>query len=317
MSHTEVVHDSPEWHALRGRHVGGSEIAALFDLPTGDRPAYMLTRYSLWHIKAGNAPPPHVSNPRTKWGLRIEQAIAEAVAEDQGWKIHKGGYVSDPTTHGLGCTLDFIISPIEDEDGPGALETKNVDWMVHRRSWVDGEPPLHILLQLQHQLAATGYSWGCVAGLIGGNDLRLYRYKARPRLIADIRRRVTEFWRSIDEGREPEVDGSDSASAVLRALYATVADDAVDFSENNEWPEAVSEFIAAGERRKAANIEYDEAKNRVVALLEGHKRGYGGGYSVNTAITAATEDRPARPDEIIKGRAETRRYTAKFKESEG
>ena len=173
---------------------------------------------------------------------------------------------------------------------------------------------LQLLLQLQHQLAATGYTWGCVAGLIGGNDLKLYRYKARPKLIADIRRRVREFWTSIAEGREPPVDGSDSASAVLRSLYGEVIDDAIDMSGSNEWPEAVGEFVLAGERRKAANEDYDAAKNRVVSLLGGHKRAYGSGYSVNTAITAATPDRPARPDEIIKGRAETRRYTAKFTE---
>lgn len=309
-----VIHNSPEWHATRAKHVGGSEIAALFDLPTSDRPAYMLTRYALWHVKAGNAPPPHVSGPRPVWGLRIEAAIADAAAEQEIWQIRKGGYVSDPTTPGLGCTLDFIIEQDPDEQGPGVLETKNVDWMVHRRSWVDGEPPLHILLQLQHQLAATGYSWGCVAGLIGGNDMRLYRYKARPKLIANIRRRVREFWASIAEGREPPVDGSDSASAVLRSLYPEVVDDAIDLSGSNEWPEAVAEFMAAGEARKEAAVAYDNAKNRVVALLGGHKRGYGSGYSVNTAVSHAIADRPARPGEIIKGRAETRRYTAKFQE---
>jgi len=46
-------------------------------------------------------------------------------------------------------------------------------------------------------------------------------------------------------------------------------------------------------------------------LLAGHKRGWGGGWSVTTAITAAKADRAAEPGEIIKGRAETRRYTVK------
>lgn len=313
MSHTVVTHDSKEWHDLRARHVGGSEIAALFDLPTSDRPNYMLTRFALWHIKAGNAPPPHLTSPRPAWGLRIEAAIAAAAAEQEGWDVAKGGYVSDPTTPGLGCTLDFVINGDPTEEGPGALETKNVDWMVHRRSWLNEEPPLHILLQHQHQLAATGYSWGAVAALVGGNDLRLYRYKARPKLIAQIRQRVREFWASIDDGREPPVDGSDSASAVLRALYTEVVDDSIDMSGSNEWPEAVGEFIAAGNARKAANEDYDAAKNRVAALLGGHKRGCGSGYSVNTVITPPIEDRPARPGEIIKGRAETRRYIAKEK----
>lgn len=151
--------------------------------------------------------------------------------------------------------------------------------------------------------------------MVGGNDLRLFRYKARPKLIADIRRRVSEFWLSIDEGREPPVDGSDGASDVLRSLYPSVVDDAIDLSSSNEWPAAVDEFIQTGIANKAAKAAYDEAKNKVAALLGGHKRGWGGGYAVNTAITPCKPDRPAKPGEIIKGKSEVRRYTASFKEA--
>lgn len=310
MNHIQVAHDSPEWRGLRSKHVGGSEVAALF----GVQPAYALSHFALWMVKAGRAPAPEVTAERAAWGLRLEAAIADAASDQEAWRYRRGGYVIDATTPGLGCTLDFVIETDPTEEGHGALEIKNVDWMVHRRSWTDDEPPIHILLQLQHQLCATGYSWGCVAGLIGGNDLRIYRYKARPKLIAEIRKRVTEFWASIADGVEPPVDGSDGASAVLRSLYPEIADDAIDMGCSNEWREAVGEFIAATDERKAAGKRYDEAKNRVVALLGGHKRGYGGGYSVNTAISAEVPDRPAKPDEIIRGRAETRRYTAKYQE---
>ena len=306
-----IVHDSPEWHALRARHVGGSEIAALFDLPPGQRPNYMLTRFALWHIKAGNAPAPEVNHVRARWGLRLEEAIAEAASEERGWDVSKGGYVSDPTTAGLGCTLDYVIAGDPDEDGPGALELKNVDWMVHRRSWQDDEPPLHVLLQHQHQLAATGYAWGAVAALVGGNDLKVYRYKARPKLIADIRRRVREFWQSIDEGREPPVDGSDGAAHVLASLYPEIADDSIDLSTSNEWAEAAHAFLMAGKGRSAANDAYDEAKNRVVALMGGHKRAYGNGWAVNCAVTPENPGRLPKPGELVGKRAEVRRYTVK------
>jgi predicted phage-related endonuclease len=317
MNAIPIVHDSPEWHALRARHIGGSEVAALYDLPPAERPAYLTTRFALWHIKKGNIPRPVVDNPRAKWGNRLEAVIAEIAAAERGWKIHKGGYVTDATTPGLGCTLDFDIEepgPLEIKlgfSGPGIMEVKNIDWMVHRRSWTDAEPPFHILLQLLHQLAATGYSWGVVAGLIGGNNLQYYPYAARPLLITDIRRRVREFWASIDANQEPRVDGSDSASEALAALYPDIIDDAVDLSSSNEWPEAVAAMIVASGARKEANADYDDAKNRVVELLAGHKRAWGAGYSVSTAITPEKPDRPALPGEIIKGKAEVRRYTAK------
>ena len=314
---TPIIHDSSDWHALRARHIGGSEVAALFDLPADQRPAYLLSKFALWHIKAGHTPPPPFDKKRTSWGLRLEAVIAEAAAEEAGWTITKGGYVSDPTTPGLGGSMDYVILQPGPEEialgftGPGVLEAKNVDWMVHKRAWTNDEPPPHILLQTQHYMAASGYTWAAITGLVGGNDLKIYRYPARPRIIADIRRRVREFWASIDAGQEPPVDGSSSASAVLASLYPEIVDDAVDMTTSNEWPEAAKDFQESGAAKKEAGAAYDLAKNRVIELLAGHKRGWGGGWSVTTAITPAKEDRPAKPGEIIKGRAETRRYTVK------
>lgn len=307
------VHDSPEWHDLRARHIGGSEIAALFDLAPEDTPAYLRSKFALWHIKAGNAPPPVVGNPRAQWGLDLEDAIARAAAKKQGWIVRKGGYVSDPTTKGLGCTLDYIIESDPAEKGPGCLEIKNVDWLVHKKSW-ESEPPPHILLQLQHQLAATGYSWGAICCLIGGNDLRTYRYAARPRLIEDIRRRVREFWQSIDEGKEPPVDGSDSAAAVLQALYPTVEDDSVDMRTNNEWAEAAHAFYMAAEARKDAEKAYGLRKNRIVQLLDGHRRGWGNGWTVTTSITPENPGKAITTEDvgrIVGARKESRSYVAK------
>lgn len=309
MSFTRIEHDSPEWHKLRARHIGGSEIAALFDLAPEDTPNYIRSKFALWHIKAGKAPPPVVDNPRVKWGLRLEVVIAEAAAEENKWSVQKGGYVSDILCPGLGCTLDYTIDYDPDEKGPGVLEIKNVDWLIHKRSWND-EPPPHILLQHQHQLAATGYSWGAVCCLIGGNDLRTYRYKARPKLIDDIRHKVTEFWRSVDANQAPSVDGSESASDVLRALYPDIVDDEIEIT-SDEWSHAAHGLANAAIARKSADSDYGLAKNRIAQLLDGHKRGYGNGWAVDTKIVPENPGRIAKPGELIGVRRESRSYTAK------
>ena len=298
-----------EWLANRKRFVGASESAALF----GVQAAYALDHFALHHVKAGNAPPPPVDGPRVDWGKRLEIIIAEAVAEEHGYRIFKGRFAVADDCPRMSASLDFEIEEdVKGEfEGPGVLETKNVDWMVHRRSWTDGEPPIHILIQLQHQLGCTGYQWGIVAGLIGGNELKVYRYAAKPKLIADIKARVVKFWEDIEAGRAPDTSASESSAEVLRSLYPEPVDDAVDMSMSNEWPEAVARFIATAAAKKTATEDYEDAKNRVVALLGTHKRGWGGGYSVNTAITPAQPDREAKAGEIIKGRAETRRYSAK------
>ena len=298
--------DRAAWHAARLKAVGGSEVAALFDV----QPEYALSRYALWHVKAGNAPPPEVNNERVRWGLRLEHAIAAGVAEDNGWTVVPGGHVTDPTTPGMACTLDFVVHDPKRPD-PGCLEIKNVDWMVHRRTWTDGEPPLHIGLQLQHQLACTGYTWGVVAGLVGGNEPVLYPYEVKPELIAEIRRRVTAFWQSIAEGREPPVDGSDGAAAVIRAMYPGVVDEEVDLSADNEAPDLCARFLKAAAAAKAAEAERDQCKNALMAKAGEHKRVRFQGYRMSMVVRADTPDRTAEPGEIIKGRSGSRHPNVK------
>ena len=295
---------APEWHALRARHVGASEVAALF----GVQPDYALSHYALWQVKAGRVPPPEVDGERIRWGVRLEPIIAECAAEQEGWTISKGGYAEDVHCPGLGASLDFeIIRP----DGNGALECKAADWLVHKRTWTDAEPPMHILLQLQAQLACAGLSWGAVACLVGGNELRIYHYEARPKLIQQIRTKVTAFWQSIDEGREPPVDGSDSAAAVLRALYAETTQDIADLREDNEFPEICAGYLNAVEARKAADKREAEFKNRLIARLGPHLVAETQGFRVRVAVTPEKPDRPAEPGEIITGRRESRRYNVK------
>lgn len=309
----DVSQRGPDWHAARAKHVGGSECSALFDC----QPEYALSRFALWMTKAGRVPPPEVDNARARWGLRLEPFIAEVAAEENGWTVSKGGYISDPTTSGLGCTLDYIVNePGQTETelgfaGPGALELKASDWLAHRRTWTDEEPPPHVLLQLQHQLAATGYSWGVVACFVGGNDLRIYRYRVREKLIAEIRKRVAEFWQSIREGKEPPIDGSDGAKYALRTLFPEVEDDVIDLTGDNEWPTLCAELLDLSERRKT--LEKDEAarKNAIELKLAGHRRGFGGGYAASFSITPEKPKRPATPGEIIHGRSEVRRLLVK------
>jgi predicted phage-related endonuclease len=309
---TPYVTGSAEWHAVRAKHVGSSEVAGLF----GCQAPYQLSEFALFHVKRG-AKPPLVEGERIEWGNRLEQIIAEAAAAQQGWRIQKGGYVEDLRCPGLGASLDHVIlDPSEGDaalgcDGPGALEVKNVDWLIHRASWSNDEPPIHIALQLQSQLACTGFKWGAVVALVGGNHLAIYRFFARPALIAEMRSRVFAFWDRVRRNDAPAPDGSDGTSEILRTLYPEVIDDAICLDGNNEWPEAVAELIAASAIYKEADARKKAARNRVAGLIGNCKRAYGGGYSVSVAVTPATPDREALPGQIIKGRAEARRLTAK------
>ncbi len=298
-----IPDDREAWHALRAVHVGASEVAALFHC----QPDYAPGVLALWLDKAGRVPLPRVDNPRVEWGLRLEDAIAAGAAEREGWQVLPGLYAS---RDGLGATLDRRIAepgPADEGcEGPGVLELKNADWLVHRRNWGD-EPPLHILLQLQAQLAATGYGWGAIAVLVGGNDLRLYRYRARPRLQAEIMTRVAAFWASVRVGKAPRADGSDATFRALMAEAPAMEEEPADLDNDNEAPVLAAEYLRLTAEIREREKARDEAKNQIVQKLGAHRYALVPGFRVSLAITPEKPDRPAEPGEIIKGRAESRR----------
>lgn len=296
------------WHALRAQHVGASEVAALFHA----QPEYAPGLYALWHAKAGIVPPENVDNPRTQWGLRLEEAIAAGAAERGGWQVQPGQYAS---RDGLGATLDRIIAEPGEEEreagmtGPGVLELKNSDWLSHRRTWGD-EPPLHILLQLQAQLLATGFAWGAIAVLVGGNDLRIHRYRPRPIIQAEIAKRVAAFWASVRAGKRPDADGSASTFRVIRELHPDVDEEPADLSEDNEAPVLASEFLALGKKRKEIEKQEAEVKAQLFAKLGDHRWAKIAGFRLSQAITPAKEPTIITAEMIgntLPGRAESRR----------
>lgn len=304
----QIAPHTPAWHAARAETVGASEVAALYDAHPH------LSRWTLWHIKAGRAPPPAAQHERAAWGLRLERAIADAVAEERGWVIEPGTWLRDPSGLRLSATPDFLAHA-PDRPGRGVLEIKNVDWLIHRDRWGD-EPPMHVLLQLQAQLAVTGARWGCVAALVGGNDLRLYDYDARPAVIQDIRKRVAAFWRSIAQNQPPPVDGSDSTAATLEALHPTLDAEPIDLRGDNEMPGLCAALREATEARKRAEEREAALKAMITERLAGHARALVQGWDVRVAITPAKPPTVITPEmvgEALPGRKESRRLMVKEK----
>jgi predicted phage-related endonuclease len=300
--------DKDAWHAIRAQHIGASEVATLF----GVAPDYMPGLFALWNVKAGRVPAEDVDNSRTRWGLLLEDAIAAGAADQEGWDVQPGQYAS---RGGLGATLDRIIAapgPNDSEcSGPGVLELKNSDWLAHKKSW-GTEPPVHILLQLQAQMLASGFTWGAVAVLVGGNDLRIYRYRPRPKLQAEIAARVAAFWDSVKAGQVPNADGSDATFRALRILSPEVEDEPADLGEAAEEAAALAaEREAARAAEKEAEARRKAADARLLQLLGSHRWALVPGWTVSQVVTPAKEPRPAKPNEIISGRAESRRISVK------
>jgi len=293
-----------DWHALRRRHIGASEVAALFNMQAPFQPGI----YALWMDRAGRVPLPPVEIERAQWGLLLEEAIATGAAEREGWQVLPGQYASHES--GVGATLDRIIAEPGPNDvgceGPGALELKNVDVLqtLRGRAW-NGEPPIHVQLQLQAQLLATGFSWGAIAWLVGGNELRILRHRARPAIQAEIVRRARAFWQSIRDDQPPQPDGSDATYQALLALLpdADEGDEPADLRGDNAAEAAAADYLRGAAMEKEGKALKDAARNVLLSKIGASRWAKTNAATVGLTRVDAVPDRLAREGEKIKGRA--------------
>jgi len=275
--HTPTIvpfEDREAWHSLRARTIGGSEVAALFEAvaqesPVEDGESYeeegqpvspYSSPFSLWALKTGRIKRKETSNNRIRWGHLLEQTVADEVARARGWKIRKPpGYYLHPTVEGMGASLDLEI-----DEGDGVwrpLEVKTVaSSEIHKWRNAINEyfPPMHLHLQVQHQLAVTGLGHAWVAVLFGGSEERVIRIPRDDELIGAIEEAVAGFWKDIAAGREPQPNEARDLD-VLKRLYAHVDPNKVlDWRQDDEMRATVTEYVALGkeisERQKARDL---------------------------------------------------------------
>lgn len=271
--------DRDAWHGLRQKTIGGSEIAALFEAvaqesPVEDGESYeeegqpvspYASPFSLWALKTGRIKRKETSNNRIRWGHLLEQTVAEEVARARGWKIRKPpGYYLHPTVEGMGASLDLEI-----DEGDGVwrpLEVKTVaSTEVHkwRNAIGDYFPPMHLHLQVQHQLAVTGLGHAWVAVLFGGSEERVIRIQRDEELIAAIEEAVAGFWKDIAEGREPQPNETRDLE-VLKRLYAHADPDKVlDWRQDDEMRATITEYVALGKEIAEKKKERDALLARI------------------------------------------------------
>jgi putative phage-type endonuclease len=184
-----------EWHEDRRGGIGSSDAPIITgDAPWGD----LLTLYA---VKAGLIDEPGIDTSATRWGLRLEDVVAEWVMETSGRKVRR---VNRRLRH---KTLPWMRASLDREyvGERRLLEIKTRRYPTDEWGPAgSSEIPAHYLVQVQHQLAVTGYGAADVAVLFAGSDPRLYHVERDEALIAALIELETEFWQAVVDGTPPE-----------------------------------------------------------------------------------------------------------------
>lgn len=284
---TEIVPFTTEqaWLAERAKDVTSTESAALFGMSP-----YM-THFELWHRKKNNLAAEFQTNDRMAWGNRLEAAIAHGIAEEQGWKVRPMKDYRRIAGERVGSSFDFEI--LNHPDGPAHLEIKNVDYLAFKDGWIlhdDGsaEAPEHIELQVQHQMMVSGYPRSFIGALIGGNrGIVIERLRDEP-VIAAIRKRITEFWRTVDEGIEPQPVMPDDADAMIQLNQHAEPGKILDASNDEKIASLVAEHCRLSGIAKNAEEEAKVIKAELLQMIGDAEKVLHPGFSISAGIVADT-----------------------------
>jgi predicted phage-related endonuclease len=190
------------------------------------------------------------------------------VAEDQGWEIRRRNVYQRLDDARLGASFDYEI--VNDSRGPGMLEIKNVDAITFRSQWSEtgGQlaAPDHIELQLQQQLEVSGYSWGAIVPLVGGNEAHVLLRERDHSIGQDMRRRAAEFWTSIELNEPPAPDFARDSEFIVKTLRRMSCPGEV-LEADNDLEALLQSYREASEALKELEKHREAVKAEVLMLI--------------------------------------------------
>ena len=247
-----TVTDEAHWKELRSKHVGASEVSALFSLSP------WMTRWQLYQLKVGALPDVFESSAMTQ-GRHFEPAVAAYAQEKFGIQLRKvRRYLSSDDVQGMGASLDY------EQFGDGSLIPTELKFSLYGDGWDwEGDEltaaPDYYMMQVQHQLACMPAApHGQLIAFTGG-DLKRMVIPRSDRLITAIKAAVWQFWQDVAAGKEPPVDFSLDADAIDRLAFVrklrslTLTPDHAGLFETYERSRAAAK--AASEAAEAARAE--------------------------------------------------------------
>jgi putative phage-type endonuclease len=246
------VRDQKHWHELRSQHIGGSDIAALFGLSPYS------SRWQLWMEKSGKLPPEDISgNKAVQAGTFLESGIANWAAHRWSMDLAKvNDYYTVDSCPGMGASFDYITkngAPVE------------IKWSARGYGWVYNgeeinEAPENYLLQVQHQLACTTSDHAWLVALIDDEPRRM-KIPRNDNIIDAIKHEIRLFWKSIDEGKEPEPDYKTDVAAITQLMGTLPKSNVV--LDDEDVP-LFAEYKSAKEEEKNAAARAEEAKSSLL-----------------------------------------------------
>ncbi len=197
-----------KWLEIRRGSIGGSDAAAVMGISPWKSP------YTLWLEKTGQLPEEDLSDRESvHFGNVLEEVVAREFCQREGKKVKRCGLYRSKEFPFLTASFDRLI--VGEDAG---LEIKTAaGWKG--REWDAGEIPPPYYLQCLHYMIVSGLPRWYIAALIGGNHYSCWIVEYNQKDAAALLEAERAFWEKVQAHIMPEIDGSDSTTASLKAIY--------------------------------------------------------------------------------------------------
>jgi putative phage-type endonuclease len=249
-----------DWLAVRRSAIGASEAPVILGVSPYKGPMSLFAE-KLELVE------PDAQTEAQEWGLAMEPKMADRYVRDTGHALRDPGRYTlrrSRTVPWMVATLDREIVKADGQAVPAVLEMKLRSY-VKPGAWED-EPPVDVLVQVQHQLAVTGWTWAAVTVLIGYHTFRRFVVPRHDDFIAKLIPAEAAFMERLRTKAHPPADATTATREVLRALYPRETPGLVVNlpGEAMEWDQQRLDALA--ELKRWGEIK-DEAENKLRAAL--------------------------------------------------
>lgn len=257
---------TPQWDAARGGLcITATEIAAVLGLSP------WMSRFTLWHKKAGLPFAPFEMSSAIEWGNRLEPAVIRKFADEHPeWMLGPAGTWRHHDRTWQRATPDQLLYPITAaDDWHGAIDIAaqptallEAKTSPYGDAWEDGVPVWY-RCQAIWQMDTLGiHTRTHLAVLISGHDFREYVIDYDAADAGLMRKAAREFLDTVQADDRPPIDTSDSTYQTIRHQKAGREDIEVEID-----PEIADRYETAQAASKAAAEELTGAKSAVLDAI--------------------------------------------------
>lgn len=271
-----------EWLEERRNSLGGSDMGAVLGLNQYRSP------YSVWAEKVGIFPE-RPDNEAMRQGRDLEEYVAQRFAEKSGYKVQRMNYLlrNDDAPH-LHASIDRRIV-----GEPSGLECKTAS-ALNMKAYAGGEFPESYYAQCVAYLAVTEWERWYLAALILNKAFYVYQITTvpgdtcpewcessvyvPPEELSALKRCAKDFWEChVEAGIPPDMDGSESTTEALDAIYTADGGDVDLFGREN----ILADYFDLSRRKKLLEREMESVKQTIMQDMGSAERGVCNGYSVS------------------------------------